>query len=172
MPAFAAVLLAACALAPLAPPANPATTTAASTNFAPQPTPIGLTERAFVASVTDGDTVRIDLGLDREPVRLVGINAPELGEPGSAEARAELDRVVDDLEVVLERDVSDRDQFGRLLRYVWVEDAGSLILVNLLLVEGGFARARVYGRDDAHAEALAAAQDRARAAGLGIWAMP
>jgi micrococcal nuclease len=125
-----------------------------------------------VEYVTDGDTIRVDIDFAVEPVRFVGINAPELGERGYAEAREEVSRLVDDLDVVLERDVSDRDQFGRLLRYVWVEDGGSLVLVNLVLVEGGFARARVYGRDDRHADLLRDAQERAQHAGLGIWAAP
>jgi micrococcal nuclease len=123
-----------------------------------------------VSGITDGDTARVDIGFASERVRFVGINAPEAGERGYEEARDEVARLIDARDVVLERDVSDRDQYGRLLRYVWVRDGGELVLVNLVLVEGGFARARVYGPDDRYAKLLAAAQRRAEAAQLGIWA--
>jgi endonuclease YncB( thermonuclease family) len=51
-------------------------------------------------SARDGDTFRcdVDLGLDLEkrrlPIRLFGINAPELGQPGSLEARDHLRRLL------------------------------------------------------------------------------
>lgn len=167
--AFAAALLAltGCTFAP----ANPGAATTSTATAGPRPTPIGPTERGHVAFVTDGDTVRVDFGFESERVRFVGINAPERGEAGYDEARDEVVRLVDAREVVLERDVSERDQYGRLLRYVWVDDGrGGLVLVNLLLVEGGFARARVYGPDDRYAAIFANAQQRAKDARLGIWA--
>ena len=140
-------------------------------NPEPRPTPIGPTDRAGVTYVYDGDTVKVDIGFLTEKVRLVGINAPELGEPWHDEASDELARLVDGRNIVLEKDRSERDRFDRLLRYVWVEDGGSLVLVNLLLVEGGFASARVYGQDDLYADILAAAQRRAKDARLGIWSL-
>jgi micrococcal nuclease len=167
--------LAACTLLAPAPPAAPATGLGASPStppLAPRPTPVGPTEHAGVTYVYDGDTVKVDIGFASERVRLVGINAPEVGEPWFDEATDELTRLVDGRNVVLERDRTDRDRFERLLRYVWVENDGSLALVNLLLVERGFAQARVYGVDDRYADILAAAQRRAQDARLGIWAVP
>jgi micrococcal nuclease len=67
----------------------------------------------------------------------------------------------------MERDVSDRDQFGRLLRYVIDpegEDAGGL------LIDGGHAIARAYPPDTARDAEYRERQLRAQEAGLGLWA--
>jgi micrococcal nuclease len=55
----------------------------------------------------DGDTIRC--GAER--IRLRGVYAPELGEPGGAEARVRLQRRLDEGEVRLER--HGRDRYGR-----------------------------------------------------------
>ena len=72
--------------------------------------------------VIDGDTidVRFDSGVER--VRLIGTNSPEGGECYADEATEGLVGLVMGETVHLERDVSDRDQYGRLLRYVWTTD--------------------------------------------------
>ena len=63
-------------------------------------------------------------------------------------------------------DRSDRDQFDRLLRYVFADG----IFVNAELVDRGLAVARRYAPDTGRADELDLAQQRARAAGLGMWA--
>lgn len=67
----------------------------------------------------------------------------------------------------LETDTTDRDRYGRLLRYVYVGDT----FVNEVLVRDGLAIARRYPPDVARADALASAQAQAdaEAAGRGIW---
>jgi micrococcal nuclease len=83
-----------------------------------------------------------------------------------------LARLVAGREVLLERDVSDTDRFGRLLRYVWVDDAaGSPEFVNLRLIADGHARVVTFPPDVAWHPTLLAAQDAAREAGLGLWAL-
>ena len=122
---------------------------------------------ALVESVTDGDTIRVRLdGGAAEPLRLIGINAPEQGECYAAEATAWLQAAVAGRDVVLVQDASDRDRFDRLLRYVWVEDR----FVNEDLVAGGYAIARRFEPDVGYAEVLEGAQAAAMAAGAGIWA--
>ncbi|HSJ36198.1 MAG TPA: lamin tail domain-containing protein [Acidimicrobiia bacterium] len=65
----------------------------------------------------------------------------------------------------LESDVSDRDQFRRLLRYVYVGD----VFVKEALVREGLAIARRYEPDTARAAVLEAAQAAAEADRVGMW---
>src|SRR3954453_19477463 len=72
-----------------------------------------------VVKVVDGDTLdveRPDGSVER--VRIIGINTPESSECFSPDATNELERLVGDRSVELVTDHSDRDQYGRLLRYV------------------------------------------------------
>jgi len=120
-----------------------------------------------VASITDGDTLRVLLADGtNEPVRLIGIDSPEPGAHLYAEAKAFLALLVSTGEVTLIPDVSDRDAFGRLLRYVYADD----LFVNLEMVENGFAVAIAYPPDVSESETLAEAARRAEAAALGLWA--
>ncbi len=121
---------------------------------------------ATVVFVIDGDTIEVSLDGRNERLRLVGIDAPERGECGYEEARSALIDLVDGVAVRLEADVSDRDRFGRLLRYVWVGD----VLVNEVLTSEGVAIARRYPPDTALAPRLEAAQAEAQEAARGLWA--
>lgn len=125
---------------------------------------------ARVVSVTDGDTLTVEINGVNERVRLIGINAPEAGECFAAEATAELRSLTVDTTVRLVIDQSNRDDFGRLLRYVFV-DAGArgTIFVNEVLVTGGFAIANRYAPDTARADELDVAQEVAQAAERGLW---
>lgn len=100
-------------------------------------------------------------------MRLIGINSPEDGECFDMEATAGLEGLVEGKTVYLEPDVSERDRFGRLLRYVWIADGR---MVNLAAVEEGWALARDYPPDTARSDELQAAEDRASASGKGLWA--
>ena len=118
--------------------------------------------------VVDGDTidVRFEDGSE-DTVRLIGINSPEGGECYSAEAKAGLTELVLGETVYLEPDQSNRDQFGRLLRYVWTTDEQH---VNEITVGEGWAIAREYPPDTARSDELAAAEERAMVAEAGLWA--
>lgn len=122
-----------------------------------------------VVRVIDGDTieVRFDDGTS-DIVRLIGINAPEVdsGECLAEESTAMLRRLVAEKRVVLVSDMSDRDQYERLLRYIWVGGQS----VGEAMVGGGFAFARRYPPDVAEATALEVAESGARLAGRGLWA--
>jgi micrococcal nuclease len=137
--------------------------------------PIGPTEIAVVVRVVDGDTIIVDRGRGDERLRYVGIDAPESVKPGTPvafmghEASAANDALVGGREVVLERDVSDRDRFDRLLRYVWLRDGEGWMLVNLELVRQGYASAVSFPPDVRLQEDLRAAERVARDAGLGLW---
>ncbi|HEX77028.1 MAG TPA: thermonuclease family protein [Dehalococcoidia bacterium] len=121
---------------------------------------------ALVTRVIDGDTIEIAGG---QRVRYIGIDTPEVYpqlEPWGLEALAANERLVGGKRVRLERDVTDRDRYGRLLRYVYVDDT----FVNAELVRLGLARARAYPPDTKYQHILEQAEREARAAGLGIWA--
>jgi endonuclease YncB( thermonuclease family) len=188
---LAAVALAACTGAPAVEPATDATAAPTPTERptreptprpTPEPTdastpspefgtaPIGPTEVAIVLSITDGDTIRVDRGHGSEPVRYIGINTPEVGDPGGAEATAENALLVEGTEVVLERDVSETDQFDRLLRYVWIDTGSGWTFVNLELVRRGYAQAATYPPDVRFTELFLAAEQTARTAEVGLWA--
>ena len=107
-----------------------------------------------VGRIIDGDT--FDLA-DGQRVRLIGIDAPEIGNECSDEATQALGSLISGQIVYLEMDVSDTDSYDRLLRYVFVND----ILVNYELVSQGFAYAEEYPPDLAHSVDLAAAEDSA-----------
>lgn len=167
----AAVVLLGCASGD--PAAAPPTTEPGAASTRPtgstqptEPTGTGTGTEAEVLGVTDGDTFDVRLVGAAETVRLIGINAPEQGECFSTEATAALTDLLEDGTVHLVADESDRDQFGRLLRYVFVDD----LLVNEVLVRDGFAQAYRYEPDVARADQLDAAQAEARAAERGLWA--
>jgi len=127
-----------------------------------------------VVRVIDGDTVDVRLGGRTERVRLIGVDTPEsvaqdrpvqcFGKEASA---ATADLLPAGTEVRLERDEVSRDRYGRLLAYVWRRDDD--LLVNLALVEGGFADAVSYGDNEAIFDLLSAAESAARADGIGLW---
>lgn len=130
-----------------------------------------------VLRVIDGDTITISLDGRTERVRYIGIDAPELARAAGGleagcwadEALAENADLVEDEMVILERDTSDRDRFGRLLRHAWVAHDGEWLLVGEALVERGAAEARSYPPDTAHDRRLQAAEQLARDAGAGMW---
>jgi len=152
--------------------ATPPTTPTPSPTFGPT----GPTQLATVTKVVDGDTIRVSLDGVEYPVRYIGIDTPE---PSSKDpivkafaesATAANEALVGGREVVLERDVSETDQFDRLLRDVWLIDGGVPVLVNAELVRLGFAKVTTYPPDDKYVDLLTAAQDTATSATLGIWA--
>jgi len=137
--------------------------------------PSGRTERARIVRVVDGDTVIIDRGLGNERLRYIGIDAPESVTPDTSvefmgrEAAAANAALVDGREVLLERDVSDRDRFDRLLRYVWLPEGDGWLFVNLELVRQGYASAVSFPPDISRMDELRGAERVAREAGIGLW---
>ncbi len=138
--------------------------------------PAGATS-ATVVHVSDGDTIVVDIGGTTERVRYIGLDAPEIAHPedgtasecGGDDAREENRALVGGHDVALERDTSDRDRFGRLLRHVWVAGADGWYLVGERLIEDGAVEARTYRPDTFRDGAFDDAERRARDAGIGIW---
>ncbi len=115
-----------------------------------------------VAKVLDGDTLLLQGG---EKIRLLGINAPEEGQPYFEEATARLRELVEGKQVKLEKDVVDRDRYGRLLRYVFLDGRN----INVELVREGLAHVYLIPPNLKYEAELRAAEEEARAAGRGIW---
>lgn len=127
-----------------------------------------------VVHLVDGDTVDVDIDGTRERVRLIGIDTPETKKEGTPvecygpEASAFTASVLPEgTPVHLERDVEPRDQYGRLLAYVYRAEDG--LFVNLALMEGGYAEVLRIEPNTAHAEEFVAAARTAAAAGVGLW---
>ncbi len=123
-------------------------------------------DTARVIQVIDGDTIIVEGGYR---VRYIGIDAPEIHpdlEAFGIEAREANRRLLEGKEIRLEQDVSEKDKYGRLLRYVWIDD----ILVNAEMVRQGLARARAYPPDTKYQNFLGRMEAEAREAGKGMWA--
>src|SRR5690606_34981957 len=121
---------------------------------------------SVVVDVVDGDTLDVALASgDDERVRIIGINAPERDECLADDATAALRRLVAGAELDLVADRSDRDRYGRLLRYVELdgEDLG------VALVRAGYAVVRVSEPDTARVAPLRAAEVEAREDRRGLW---
>lgn len=121
---------------------------------------------ARVIRVIDGDTIVIE---GNYRVRYIGIDTPEVHpqvEAFGLEAWQANRELVEDKIVRLEPDVSEVDKYGRLLRYVYVDD----IFVNAELVRRGLAYAQAYPPDTRHQDYLEKLEQEARQAGSGMWA--
>lgn len=131
---------------------------------------------AYVTSVTDGDTIRLS---DGTAVRLIGINTPETSgeiELYGAEAKAYTKDMLEGRKVYLEKDTSETDSYGRLLRYVWLElpervDDETIAehLFNALLAEGGYAQPYEFPPDTRYAKRIMDISKAARDEGKGLW---
>lgn len=131
-------------------------------------------ERGLVVRVSDGDTIVVDLHGHEEAVRLIGVDTPELGrrtraaQPFAIEAAWFARRMVGKKRVLLRPEPArpDRDRYGRLLRYVLLEDGTCL---NAELIKRGYGRAMLR-YPFSRAREFQALERQARHAQLGIWA--
>ena len=107
----------------------------------PLPTPTR--QEVQVVEVVDGDTIKVSIDGQVCTVRYIGVDTPEAVEWMGPEARAANKELVEGKTVSLEKDISETDKYGRLLRYVWVGD----LMVNAELVRLGYAQVSTYPPD-------------------------
>jgi len=115
----------------------------------PQQTQSNVTQ-VTVLRVIDGDTLELASG---ERVRLIGVDAPELGRPGANEATQFVRERTEGRTVWLEADGADRDRHGRLRRYVWLQQPTNTRdenqirqhQLNALLLANGLASVMIIG---------------------------
>ncbi len=119
----------------------------------------------YVTRVIDGDTIVLSSG---EHVRYIGIDTPEINpeEPFARKATQVNRDLVEGKTVRLEKDTSETDRYGRLLRYIYAGDT----FINLELVRLGLAEAKSYPPDTRYQLVLEAAEVEARLDGRGMWA--
>jgi micrococcal nuclease len=116
----------------------------------------------IVSEIIDGDTFSVTSG---ERVRMMGINTPEVDQYFYEEAKEVLSLMLDKSSVFLERDISDTDKYGRLLRYIFVGE----LFVNLEMVKRGFANVFTVPPDVKYTDELLEAERYAREKNLGLW---
>ena len=136
------------------------------------PTPTAFLEfnddLVMVELVIDGDTIEVGGGIR---VRLIGIDTPETVDPSrpvgcyGKEASNFTKSQLEGKEVKLEKDVSETDRYGRLLRYIWVGDS----LFNETLVKEGYAQSSTFPPDVKYQERFVTAQAEARNDKKGLW---
>lgn len=119
-------------------------------------------DMALVTEVIDGDTIVIKGG---DHVRYIGVDAPESGEFYYQESKEANEDLVAGKKVRLESDISERDSYGRLLRYVYVDDN----FVNAEMVRQGCAWAVAYPPDVKYQVYLEAMENEARQTKRGFW---
>lgn len=122
-----------------------------------------------VTRVIDGDTVEIEEG---QKIRYIGIDTPETVHPDKdvqcfgKEASSKNTEFVMGKSILLEKDVSEADKYGRLLRYVYVGD----VFVNDFLVREGYAKSSSFPPDVKHQDKFREAEQEARQNNRGLWA--
>jgi len=125
-------------------------------------------DEIFVKRVVDGDTFVIDFQGKEEYVRLIGMDTPERGQHLFLESTRFLERLIEGKKVRLEKDISERDKYERLLRYAFIDG----VFANLELVKEGYASVLLYEPDTKYAEELLQEESKARESGIGIWSFP
>ncbi len=120
---------------------------------------------AEVVRVPDGDSLVVLLNGAEEKVRLIGINAPEHDECLGPESGEALRDLLDGAKVLLVADEESTDQYGRLLRYVWIGD----VLANRHQAAAGLAIARGFPPNTTSQHLLDEAESFARDRSIGIW---
>ena len=129
-----------------------------------------------VASVTDGDTIKVSPEIDGiEDVRFIGIDTPETagsprgGQPYGEEASEFSEEKLGGRSVKLRFDAEKKDQYDRLLAYVYLPD-GSMF--NETLLREGYAQVATFPPNVRHLNRFETIQRTAREAGRGIWSLP
>ncbi|SFE84840.1 thermonuclease family protein [Peptostreptococcus sp. D1] len=141
-------------------------------------------DEAKVVRVIDGDTIHISINGQTHKLRLIGVDTPETVHPNKPvefygkEASDFTKNSLADKTIYLQKDVSETDKYGRLLRYVWlerpssddpIEDEVVTKMYNAILVKNGYAHAYTYQPDSKYSTIFARLQHTARENNIGLW---
>lgn len=124
-------------------------------------------EEVTITRVVDGDTVVDD---QNRKIRLIGINTPEITKPndllcfGKLASQKTTDILLDK-KVKLEKDISQTDKYGRLLRYIWIDNA----MINQTLIEMGYAQVDTVPPDIKYHQLFINSQKKAKELSVGLW---
>lgn len=130
------------------------------------------TEQAKILRAIDGDSLSVQIGDKFEVVRLIGVDSPELKDNRALvkcfaqEAKKNAETLAGKV-VRLESDPtqSDKDHYGRLLRYVYWDDTN----LNEWIIKNGFAYEYTYRKPYKYQKEFKEAQKHAEKYSLGLW---
>ena len=132
-----------------------------------------LATKTEVVSVTDGDTINVSLHGKTEPVRLIGIDTPEVypvKDCGGDEANASMNQMLksgDQVRLIRDRSQGNRDTYDRLLRYVELKGKD----LGRKQVSRGWAEYFVFDRPFDRVDSYRKKQRSARRHDRGVWGM-
>lgn len=133
-------------------------------------------EQFQVLKVTDGDTIEVGDGEKTYKLRYIGVNTPETVDPRKQvecfgkKASEENKRLVEGKTIYTQKDISETDRYGRLLRFVYIKiDSDNYLFVNDYLVRNGFAYASTFPPDVKYKDRFEKAQGEAQAQMKGLW---
>lgn len=139
-------------------------------------------EAAYVKSVVDGDTIKVEIDNKTYTVRLIGVNTPETNhptkgvEPYGLEAKKFTKTMLSRRTVWLEFDVDKKDKYGRFLAYVWLEkpkviskDQIRKNMFNAILLLEGYAQVMTIPPNVKYAEYFLDFQREAIQNKKGLW---
>lgn len=128
-----------------------------------------------VVKVVDGDTIDVEIDGKVKRVRIIGINTPEVVDPRKKvecfgkEASEKAKSILQGKKVRLEKDLTqgDVDKYGRLLRYVFLEDGTDF---GFLMIKEGYAFEYTYNLPYKYQQQYKEAQKQAQESKKGLWA--
>ena len=174
LPVLIAVFIACLSACSYSYPYQPATPVPSAVDTGPiEPVkPVPIIVNAKLVRVVDGDTIVVDIDGKQYKVRYIGMDTPETVHPFKPvqyfgkEASEKNREFLAGKEIRLEKDVSETDRYGRLLRYVWAGD----IMVNTELVRLGYAVSYTYPPDVKYQDIILQLEREARENNRGLWA--
>ncbi len=141
-------------------------------------------EKATVTKVIDGDTITVDINGNTQNVRLIGVNTPETKHPKKGveyygkEASDFTKSQLTGKTVYLQKDVSETDKYGRLLRFVWLNKPSSINptkdeieknMFNSILVKNGYANVATYPPNVSYQQNFIELERYAKEKNTGLW---
>lgn len=144
----------------------------------------GLLIPATVTRIIDGDTIEVSINGKKEKVRLIGVDTPETKHPDKPvqpygpEASSYTEKQLAGKKIFLEKDISARDKYGRLLAYVWLREPAGFNetqvrtnMFNSRLLLAGYAQIMTIPPDVKYVDWFTKFQTEARQANKGLWGM-
>lgn len=135
---------------------------------------LGQFEAYTVTKVSDGDTI----WANNEKIRIIGINTPEIKnkEKFSHEAKDLTESLILNKKVYLEKDLEERDQYNRLLRYVWLREPEKINREEIekntiegILLSKGYARVYTFKPNTKYRKYFKEIEDKAKKEKVGMW---
>lgn len=131
-----------------------------------------VTTKCKVIRIVDGDTIVVDYNGSEEKVRLIGVDTPESVHPNESKNTEEgietsnyTKERLNGKTVELELDVQERDKYGRILAYVYIDGE----MYNKELLRLGYAKLATYPPNVKYVDEFTKIQKEARENKVGLW---